>query len=153
MVPMFLFTLRPGTSRTITTASGHHADDGGHGRGESRNSRDFGVRRRIYWIYVCLFIGGTARTFSWAANAAFLPALVDRKDFPRAVNWNARHVFSCPCIVGRQRPAPSSPPMSRHYDFSRRAGLMCSNVLASLVFCVPHRPGTAATHPLPVKDP
>ena len=43
----------------------------------------------VHWIYLCLFIGGTARTFMWAANAAFLPHLVDRKDFPRAVNWNA----------------------------------------------------------------
>jgi len=53
----------------------------------------------VYWIYLCLFVGGTARTFMWAANAAFLPALVDRKVFPRAVNWNVS-VFYLSSIIG-----------------------------------------------------
>ena len=44
---------------------------------------------RVYWTYVCLFVLGSARTFMWAASAAFLPQLVDRKDLSRAVNWSA----------------------------------------------------------------
>jgi MFS family permease len=39
-------------------------------------------------IYACLFLAGTARTFLWPASAAFLPQLVPRELFPRAVTWN-----------------------------------------------------------------
>lgn len=30
----------------------------------------------VIWIYVCLFVAGTARTFLWLASAVFLPYLV-----------------------------------------------------------------------------
>jgi MFS family permease len=88
----------------------------------------------VYWIYICLFIGGTARTFSWAANAAFLPALVDRKDFPRAVNWNAA-MFQLSCIVGPATAGAIIAAMSRH-TASPAALVYVLNALASLVFCV-----------------
>jgi MFS family permease len=42
----------------------------------------------VFWIYVCLFIAGTGRTFLWPASAAFLPHLVPRKQFARAVTWH-----------------------------------------------------------------
>src|ERR1043166_6459258 len=38
----------------------------------------------LIWTYVCLTVMGAARTFMWAASAAFLPALVDRKDLSHA---------------------------------------------------------------------
>lgn len=42
----------------------------------------------VFWIYVCLFIAGAGRTFLWPASAAFLPHLVPRSQFARAVTWN-----------------------------------------------------------------
>jgi MFS family permease len=43
----------------------------------------------VGWIYFCLFVTGTARTFLWPASSAFLPHLVSRQQFPRAVTWNS----------------------------------------------------------------
>ena len=43
----------------------------------------------VGWIYLCLFVTGTARTFLWPASSAFLPRLVSRQQFPRAVTWNS----------------------------------------------------------------
>jgi MFS family permease len=43
----------------------------------------------VIWIYVCLFVAGTARTFLWPASSAFLPHLVPRNLFSRAVTWNS----------------------------------------------------------------
>src|ERR1017187_3326171 len=90
MIPMFLFTL----------PAGHVADNYNRKRIMVLMTAVIAVaslgvavisalRAPIPWIYLCLFIGSTARTFMWAANAAFLPHLVDLKDFPRAVNWDS----------------------------------------------------------------
>ncbi len=46
-------------------------------------------RAPVFWIYFCLFAAGTARTFLWPASAAFLPCLVPREQFSRAVTWNS----------------------------------------------------------------
>jgi MFS family permease len=43
----------------------------------------------VFWIYFCLLITGTARTFLWPASAAFLPHLVSREYFSKAVTWNS----------------------------------------------------------------
>jgi MFS family permease len=43
----------------------------------------------VAWIYFCLFAAGTARTFLWPASSAFLPHLVSRGDFSRAVAWSS----------------------------------------------------------------
>jgi MFS family permease len=43
----------------------------------------------VSWIYACLFIAATARTFLWPASSAFLTSLVPRELFPRAVTWNS----------------------------------------------------------------
>src|SRR5436309_2174180 len=43
----------------------------------------------VLWIYMCLFVTGIARTFLWPASSAFLPQLVPRSLFPRAVTWNS----------------------------------------------------------------
>jgi MFS family permease len=42
----------------------------------------------VIWIYGCLFAAGVARTFLWPASQAFLPQLVPRRIFSRAVTWN-----------------------------------------------------------------
>lgn len=53
----------------------------------------------VPWIYVCLFIASSARTFGGAAIASFLPQLVERNLFSRAVTWNSG-VFQASCIIG-----------------------------------------------------
>ena len=40
------------------------------------------------WIYAALFVAASARTFLWPASASFLPQLVSRRMFPRAVAWS-----------------------------------------------------------------
>jgi MFS family permease len=42
----------------------------------------------VLFIYLCLLVAGTARTFLWPASAAFMPSLVPRRTFSRAVTWN-----------------------------------------------------------------
>src|SRR5947209_11200236 len=39
----------------------------------------------VVWVYLCLFVAGTARTFLWPASSAFLPHLVSRQQFSSAV--------------------------------------------------------------------
>jgi len=39
-------------------------------------------------IYLLLFIGASARTFSWAARSSFFPTLVSRDAFANAMTWN-----------------------------------------------------------------
>jgi MFS family permease len=43
----------------------------------------------VTWIYLCLLVAGTARTFLWPASSAFLPHLVPRHHFSRAVAWSS----------------------------------------------------------------
>ncbi|HEY2627326.1 MAG TPA: MFS transporter [Candidatus Udaeobacter sp.] len=50
-------------------------------------------------IYLLLSIGGTARTFSWAARSSFFPTLVPRDAFSNAVTWN-NSVFQIGSVVG-----------------------------------------------------
>ena len=101
MIPMFLFTL----------PAGHVADNYNRKRivvlmTAVIAAASLGVafvswrQAPVFWIYFCLFIGSTANTFMRAANAAFLPALVSRREFSRAANWNAG-AFQLSCIIGR----------------------------------------------------
>src|SRR2546430_16433182 len=50
-------------------------------------------------IYLLLFIGGVARTFSWAARSSFFPTLVPRDAFSNAVTWN-NSIFQIGSVVG-----------------------------------------------------
>ena len=43
----------------------------------------------VFWMYLCLFTAGTARTFLWPASSAFLPHLVSRQNFSKAVTWSS----------------------------------------------------------------
>src|SRR5437762_1638610 len=43
----------------------------------------------VPWIYACLFAAGSARTFLWPTSSAFLPQIVPRQLFSRAVTWSA----------------------------------------------------------------
>jgi MFS family permease len=47
------------------------------------------VQAPVVWVYFCLFAAGVARTFLWPASSAFLPHLVSRAQFSRAVTWSS----------------------------------------------------------------
>jgi MFS family permease len=50
-------------------------------------------------IYACLVALGSARTFLWPSNASFLPHLVSRQQFPRAVTFNSA-TFQLSTVIG-----------------------------------------------------
>src|SRR5216110_1784480 len=100
MVPMILFTL----------PAGHVADN--HDRKRiiilmtfvlACASAGLTVISRLHadvvWIYTCLFVAGTARTFLWPASSAFLPHLVSRQEFSKAVTWSSG-TFQLSSVVG-----------------------------------------------------
>jgi MFS family permease len=136
VIPMFLFTL----------PAGHVADNYNRKRIVALMAAAIAtvslgmavisaLRAPVPWIYLCLFIGATARTFMWAANAAFLPHLVDRKDFPRAVNWNAS-AFYLSSIIGPLAAGAIIAYMVKYHPAYPAALVYALNALASLVFCV-----------------
>jgi MFS family permease len=53
----------------------------------------------VFWIYVCLFASGCARTFLWPASSSLVPNLVSRAIFPRAVTW-ATGSFHLSAVIG-----------------------------------------------------
>ena len=84
----------------------------------------------VFWMYVCLFVSASARTFLTAASASFLPSLVDRKDLSRAVNWNAT-TFQLSSIIGPTL-AGGLIAIAGHRAFP----IYGINVCASLIFAV-----------------
>lgn len=90
MIPMLLFTL----------PAGHTADN--YDRKRIIVAMTFvlacaslgltaisAAKAPVGWIYLCLFAAGTARTFLWPASSAFLPHLVSRPQFSKAVTWSS----------------------------------------------------------------
>ena len=43
----------------------------------------------VAWMYASLFLMGVARTYMWPASASFMPQLVSRSQFAKAVTWNS----------------------------------------------------------------
>jgi len=88
----------------------------------------------VLWIYFCLFAAGTARTFLWPASSAFLPHLVSREQFSKAVTWSSGS-FHLSSVAG---PATGGAliALTGHaatvYAVNALAGLLCL-VLISLV--------------------
>ncbi len=136
MIPIFLFTL----------PAGHVADNYNRKRivalmaiviaaASLGMAVVSALKAPVYWVYVCLFVGGTARTFMWAANAAFLPHLVDRKDFPRAVNWNAG-AFELSSITGPLAAGAIIAYMLRYHPAYPAAVVYVFTMVTSLVFFI-----------------
>jgi len=143
MVPMVLFTL----------PAGHLADNinrkriiilttfilAGASLGLTLISA-FGAQ--VIWIYFCLFLAGSARTFLWPASSAFLPHLVSRPDFSKAVTWSSGS-FQLSSVLG---PAAGGLliALTHHaasvYGVNAAASLIC----LSLVACI-RRTHTVAT--------
>ncbi len=53
----------------------------------------------VVWMYASLFLFGAARTYLWAASAAFMPQLVERHQFAKAVTWNSGS-FHLSAVIG-----------------------------------------------------
>src|SRR3954447_9297282 len=79
-------------------------------------------------IYLLLFIGASARTFSWAARSSFFPTLVPRDTFANAVTWNSS-VFQIGSVVG---PAISGFIVA-HINFSC---VYVIDAVTSFIFCL-----------------
>ena len=96
----------------------------------------------VFWIYFCLFAAGTARTFLWPASSAFLPQLVSRQDFARAVAWSSGS-FQLSSVAG---PAAGGAliALTHHaapvYALNTAAALIC----LTLISFVHWRPAAAA---------
>jgi MFS family permease len=96
----------------------------------------------VFWIYFCLFVAGTARTFLWPASSAFLPQLVSRQEFSRAVTWSSGS-FQLSSVAG---PAAGGAliALTHHaapvYAFNTAAALIC----LTLISFVRRRPMAAA---------
>ena len=104
----------------------------------------------VFWIYFCLFVAGTARTFLWPASSAFLPQLVPRQDFARAVAWSSGS-FQLSSVAG---PAAGGAliALSHHaapvYAFNTLASLIC----LLLISFVRWRPTAAAKEKMTAKS-
>src|SRR5213079_1407368 len=82
-------------------------------------------------IYLLLFIGASARTFSWAARSSFFPTLVPRDAFANAVTWN-NSVFQIGSVVG---PALSGLLVAYiGFAFVYLLDALCAAVFSLLVF-------------------
>jgi MFS family permease len=88
-------------------------------------------------IYLLLFLGAIARTFSWAARSSFFPTLVPRDAFSNAVTWN-NSIFQIGSVVG---PALSGW-IIHYYDFSivYLIDAMTALVFFLLVLPIPRAP-------------
>jgi MFS family permease len=53
----------------------------------------------VRWIFLLLFLAGTARTFGWAARGAFMVNLVPHEHFNNAVTWNSS-AFETASVTG-----------------------------------------------------
>jgi MFS family permease len=83
----------------------------------------------VSFVYVCLFVTGSARTFLWAATASFLPMLVERKNFSRAVTWSMT-IYQFSSITG-----PAAAGWLVHYTH-RAATVYALNALAAILCCI-----------------
>src|SRR5579859_4617239 len=53
----------------------------------------------VAWMYAALFLMGVGRTYIWPASAAFMPQLVPRNQFAKAVTWNSGS-FQVSAVLG-----------------------------------------------------
>jgi MFS family permease len=83
----------------------------------------------VYWVYLCLLLSGTARTFLWSASASFLPQLVSREEFPMAVNWSSS-TFQFSAVTG---PAIGGACIALTHS---AVGVYLFNAIAGLAFVV-----------------
>ena len=89
-------------------------------------------------IYLLLFIGAVARTFSWAARSSFFPTLVQRDAFSNAVTLN-NSIFQIGSVVG---PALSGLIVARiGFPVVYSIDAVTAFLFFLLVFPIPRAPG------------
>jgi MFS family permease len=142
MVPMILFTL----------PAGHVADNHNRKRIILLTTFLMGLaslgltfisiyQAPVGWTYACLFVAGAARTFLWPASSAFLPHLVSRKDFSKAVTWSAGS-FNISSVTG---PAASGALIAfTHHAAPVYALNACAALLCLTLISFVHRDHTVA---------
>ena len=108
------------------------------------------ARAPVFWIYVCLFLAGVGRTFHWPASASFLPHLVPRELFSRAVTWNSS-TFHLACVAG---PAAGGALLAwTHQPFTVYAVYALAHLLClALVAAIRPRPTPRVPEPLTLRS-
>jgi len=146
IVPMFLLTL----------PAGHYADNHSRKQIIAMTVALVGVlnialcliswnEAPVHLMYVCLLVLSASRTFLGAAMASFLPQLVERKHFSRAVTWNSG-LFHLSSIIG-----PTLAGLIITFAGQHAWPVYAINCAAALTFCV--LLGTVRVpHVVPAKD-
>ena len=86
----------------------------------------------VGWMYFCLVVIGAARTFLWPASAAFLPHLVQRRQFARAVTFNSG-TFQLSSVLGPALGGLIVAWLLNHHSRSPAAWIYAANTLASAI--------------------
>lgn len=105
----------------------------------------------IPWIYACLVIIGGARTFLWPASASFLPTLVPRPYFSRAVTYSSG-TFQLSSVLG---PAACGGVilLAQHHAWPVYAlNVVASLVCFGLVWFIPYEHSLKTRQPLSAKS-
>ena len=89
------------------------------------------LQAQVFWVYCCLIAIGASRTFLWPASAAFLPHLVPRSLFARAVTFNSG-TFQLSSILGPMA-GGGLITLASHFLPHPAATVYAANVVASLV--------------------
>ncbi len=104
----------------------------------------------VGWTFVCLFLSGTARTFLWSSSSAFMPQIVPRNQFARAVTWSSGS-FQLSAVAG---PAAGGALLALTqsaalvYALNTAAALICFGLISR----VRDRPVTANREPLSARS-
>ena len=88
------------------------------------------VQAPVAWIYLCLFVIGSSQTFLRAATASFLPQLVERKDFSRALTLSVG-TFQMSWIVG-----PPVAGLLIGYAHHHAAPVYALNAVGAAICCI-----------------
>src|SRR5204863_5692780 len=104
----------------------------------------------VLWIYGCLLAAGVARTFLWPASQAFLPQLVSRQNFPRAVTWNTGS-FHLSSVIG---PAAGGALIALTHSAAIVYGVHAASMFVcfSLIACVRNRPVILSSEPISLRS-
>lgn len=107
-------------------------------------------RAPVTWMYLCLFIAGTARTFLWPSSSAFLPLLVPRQLFARAVTWSTGS-FQLSAVAG---PAAGGALIALTHNAAFVYGLnaVAALICLSLVSLVRVRPAKLEREPMTLRS-
>ncbi|HKX63610.1 MAG TPA: MFS transporter, partial [Verrucomicrobiae bacterium] len=98
------------------------------------------------WIYACLLVAATGRTFLWPSSSSFLPGLVPRPIFPRAVAWSTGS-FQLSSVAG---PALGGGviALTGHAASVYALNALAAIVCLTLIALIRHRPAPLPREPM-----